>query len=94
VVCRPLSNDAEVSIFYVSDGEAVLATASSTGHVALWDLNNQGRLFHMARGVHDAAVTSVEWIPGQPVLVSSGDDNSVKVKLLLFLSVIPVFLIM
>lgn len=50
------------------------------GHITLWDLSAGGRLLHIVRGAHDAAVTAVEWIPGQPVLVSSGADNSVKVR--------------
>ncbi|KII88291.1 hypothetical protein PLICRDRAFT_54133 [Plicaturopsis crispa FD-325 SS-3] len=61
-----------------SDGHPVLASASSTGHIALWDLNSGGRLLHIIRGAHDGAVSAVEWIPGQPVLVTSGEDNSVK----------------
>ena len=56
-----------------------MATASSTGHIALWDLNSGGRLLHIVRGAHDGAVTALEWVPGQPVLISSGEDNSVKV---------------
>ncbi|KXN80981.1 hypothetical protein AN958_06493 [Leucoagaricus sp. SymC.cos] len=59
-------------------GHPILASASSAGHIALWDLNNGGRLLHMIRGAHDGAVTAVEWVPGQPVLVTSGEDNSVK----------------
>jgi hypothetical protein len=35
----------------------------------------------MIRGAHDGAITAVEWVPGQPVLISSGEDNSVKVTL-------------
>ena len=61
------------------DGQPILASASSAGHVALWDLNDGGRLLHLVRGAHDGAVTAVEWVPGQPVLVTSGEDNSVKV---------------
>lgn len=60
------------------DNQAVLASGSSTGHIALWDLNNQGRLLHIIRGAHDGSVAALEWVPSQPVLVSSGDDNSVK----------------
>ena len=33
----------------------------------------------MIRGAHDAAITAVEWVPGQPVLITSSEDNSVKV---------------
>ncbi|KAF8921083.1 Utp21 specific WD40 associated putative domain-containing protein [Mucidula mucida] len=61
-----------------SDGEPILASASSAGHIALWDLNAGGRLLHMVRAAHDGAITALEWIPGQPVLVTSGEDNSVK----------------
>jgi U3 small nucleolar RNA-associated protein 21 len=64
----------------VLDGHPLLASASSVGHIALWDLNNGGRLLHMIRGAHDGAVTAIEWVPGQPVLVTSGEDNSIKVS--------------
>ncbi|KAJ7174015.1 Utp21 specific WD40 associated putative domain-containing protein [Mycena crocata] len=66
------------SLGFRSDGHPVLASASSAGHIALWDLNAGGRLLHMIRGAHDGAITAVEWVPGQPVLISSGEDNSVK----------------
>ncbi|PAV23976.1 Utp21-domain-containing [Pyrrhoderma noxium] len=66
------------SISFRSDGQPILASASANGHIALWDLNNNGRLIHNVRGAHDRAVTAIEWVPGQPVLVSSGEDNSVK----------------
>ena len=65
----------------VTDGHPILATASSTGHIALWDLISGGRLLHIVRGAHDGAVTALEWVPGQPVLISSGEDNSVKVRM-------------
>ena len=62
-----------------ADGHPILASASSAGHVALWDLNSGGRLLHMIRGAHDGGISAIEWIPGQPVLITSGEDNSVKV---------------
>ena len=64
-----------------SDGQPILASASSAGHIALWDLNAGGRLLHMIRGAHDGAITAIEWVPGQPVLITSGEDNSVKVRM-------------
>ncbi|KAJ7685354.1 Utp21 specific WD40 associated putative domain-containing protein [Mycena polygramma] len=66
------------SLGFRSDGHPILASASSAGHIALWDLNSGGRLLHMIRGAHDGAITAVEWVPGQPVLISSGEDNSLK----------------
>ena len=62
------------------DGHPILATASSNGHIALWDLNAGGRLLHIVRGAHDGAISEVQWVPGQPLLISSGEDNSVKVS--------------
>lgn len=35
----------------------------------------------MIRGAHDGAISAAEWVPGQPVLITSGEDNSVKVCL-------------
>jgi len=60
------------------DGQPILASASSNGHLALWDLNAGGRLLHMVRGAHDGAISALEWVPGQPLLITSGEDNSVK----------------
>ncbi|THG98692.1 hypothetical protein EW026_g3542 [Hermanssonia centrifuga] len=66
------------ALSFRSDGHPILASASSNGHIALWDLNAGGRLLHIVRGAHDGAVTAIEWVPGQPLLISSGEDNSVK----------------
>ncbi|KAG8930201.1 hypothetical protein FRC02_004503, partial [Tulasnella sp. 418] len=66
------------SISFRADGEPVFASASSSGHIALWDLNKGGRLLHVVRGAHDGSIASVQWIPGQPILISSGADNSIK----------------
>ncbi len=62
-----------------ADGHPALASASETGHISLWDLGSGGRLLHTIRGAHDGSIASLQWIPGQPLLISSGDDNSVKV---------------
>ena len=64
---------------FASDGPPVLASASETGHISLWDLGSHGRLLHTVRGAHDGSISALEWISGQPLLISSGDDNSLKV---------------
>ncbi|GJE90786.1 WD40 and Utp21 domain-containing protein [Phanerochaete sordida] len=66
------------ALSFRTDGHPILATASANGHMALWDLNAGGRLLHIVRGAHDGAISAVQWVPGQPLLVSSGEDNSVK----------------
>ncbi|CAE6502464.1 unnamed protein product [Rhizoctonia solani] len=66
------------AIAFRTDGHPTLATASATGHIALWDLNAQGRLMHIIKGAHSSSISAVQWIPGQPVMVTSGEDNSLK----------------
>jgi len=67
------------AIAFRTDGQEILATSNTTGNIALWDLSQKGRLLYIIRGAHDGPVTAIQWIPNQPVLVSSGGDNSVKV---------------
>lgn len=66
-----------------------MATAGShEGHITFWDLNEGGRLMGILRGAHNppsnvhggvaGGTSKVEFLPGQPVLVSSGMDNSLK----------------
>jgi U3 small nucleolar RNA-associated protein 21 len=69
------------SIAFRTDGQEMLATSNAVGHIAFWDLNERGRLLHIIRGAHDGSASCIQWIPGQPILVSSGDDNSLKVHL-------------
>ncbi|CEL51962.1 hypothetical protein RSOLAG1IB_00499 [Rhizoctonia solani AG-1 IB] len=66
------------AIAFRTDGHPTLATASATGHIAIWDLNAQGRLMHIVKGAHSSSISAAQWIPGQPVMITSGDDNSLK----------------
>ena len=63
-----------------TDNEPILATASLSGGLALWDLDQRGRLLHLLPNAHDGAIASLEWIPGQPLLITSGGDNTIKVS--------------
>ncbi|KAJ5335447.1 Small-subunit processome Utp21 [Penicillium brevicompactum] len=64
----------------------IMATVSSgSGDVTMWDLNNGGRIAGILRGAHRVSsgeramgANRVEFLDGQPVIVSSGDDNSLK----------------
>ena len=66
--------------------EGVMATSSiESGDITLWDLNRGGRVVGVVRGAHETSslgqstgVNKVEFLPGQPVLVSSGLDNALK----------------
>ena len=67
----------------------VMATAGlDNGDVTFWDLNGGGRVMGILRGAHNppsdagavvgGGVSKVEFLPGQPVIVTSGLDNSLK----------------
>jgi U3 small nucleolar RNA-associated protein 21 len=66
--------------------DGVMATASiEDGDISLWDLNKGGRLAGVIRAAHETSaaskgsgITSIEFLPGQPVLVSSGLDNALR----------------
>jgi U3 small nucleolar RNA-associated protein 21 len=64
----------------ISDGQPILATGSSNGSIASWDLSKGGRLLHVNREAHEQGVTGLEFVPGQQLLISSSGDNSVKVS--------------
>lgn len=67
--------------FFSLDGPSILATASSTGSISIWDLSKGGRILHTLRGAHDQSISGLQWVSGQPLLVSSSLDNSVKVRI-------------
>ncbi|KAI9847435.1 MAG: hypothetical protein M1838_000878 [Thelocarpon superellum] len=67
----------------------VMATASrNSGDVTFWDLNQGGRIKGVLRGAHNPPSTTncevsgginrVEFLSGQPVLVTGGLDNALK----------------
>lgn len=66
--------------------DGVMATASiESGDVTLWDLNDGGRITGVLRGAHEMAgsrratgINRVEFLSGQPVLMSSGLDNALR----------------
>jgi len=69
--------------------EGVMATATSrNGDITFWDLNGGGRIMGVLRSAHNppshqgsvvrGGVGSIEFLPGQPVILTSGLDNSLK----------------
>lgn len=69
------------------DGVMATATAAS-GDVTFWDLNGGGRVMSVLRSAHNppthddsdvrGGIGKVEFLAGQPVIVTSGRDNSLK----------------
>ena len=69
--------------------DGVMATATAaTGDVTFWDLNKGGRVMGVLRSAHSppsperpdirGGVSRIEFLTGQPVLLTSGYDNSLK----------------
>ncbi|BFZ63815.1 rRNA-processing protein utp21 [Saitoella coloradoensis] len=65
------------ALSFRTDGPQHLATATSNGDICIWDLN-KSKILHVVRNAHSAAVTSVQFLNGQPVMVSASPDNSLK----------------
>jgi U3 small nucleolar RNA-associated protein 21 len=63
--------------FSSGPGLPLLAAGGAAGIVALWNL--EGRCLHaLLRDAHDRALLSLHFFPGEPRLMSSAADNSVK----------------
>lgn len=69
--------------------DGVMATATpSNGDVTFWDLNKGGRVMGILRSAHNpptydsnivrGGIGKIEFLAGQPVIVTSGRDNSLK----------------
>ncbi|EGX94746.1 WD repeat containing protein 36 [Cordyceps militaris CM01] len=69
--------------------DGVMATTTTaTGDVTFWDLNGGGRVMSVLRSAHNppthdgsavrGGISKVEFLPGQPVILTSGRDNSLK----------------
>ena len=54
-----------------------LAVAMSSGEILIWDLNSQ--LLKERIMAHSGKIGSVHFITGHPMMVSNGEDNSIKV---------------
>ncbi|KIX02830.1 uncharacterized protein Z518_08773 [Rhinocladiella mackenziei CBS 650.93] len=66
--------------------DGIMATSSiEGGDITIWDLNRGGKVVGVVRGAHETSnlaqgtgINKVEFLPGQPVLISSGLDNALK----------------
>ena len=60
-----------------TDDKAVMVSGSPKGHIAVWDLEER-KLESQMRNSHQASITGLACLPGEPILVTSSSDNSVK----------------
>jgi U3 small nucleolar RNA-associated protein 21 len=70
--------DAQItSLSFRTDGPAILAAATDTGRITVWDLDAK-RLVVVMKDVHEGAVVAARFLPEQPVMITSGTDNAIR----------------
>ena len=65
------------SISFRTDGNEIMATGSLAGHIVLWDLNKK-KVESQILNAHNGAVTGLNCLPNEPLIVSTSPDNSLK----------------
>lgn len=55
----------------------LVVSGALTGDIAVWNLQSK-KLESVIAGAHDGAVTSLTFLPNEPILLSSGTDNAIK----------------
>lgn len=58
------------SISFRADGPTFMATGSMEGHVSLWNLEDR-KMEHQITKAHFATVTGLQFLPNEPLLVTS-----------------------
>ncbi|NWU96924.1 WDR36 protein, partial [Upupa epops] len=66
------------AISFRTDGHPVMAAGSPAGHIALWDLEEK-KLMCQMQDAHSTAVAGMSFIPGEPLLITNGADNAIRV---------------
>lgn len=65
--------------FEILDGHPVMAAGSPVGHIALWDLEEK-KLMCQMQDAHSTAIAGMTFVPGEPLLVTNGADNALRVS--------------
>lgn len=60
-----------------NSNENIMATGSTIGHVVFWDLEER-KISSQLLSAHDRAVTGLEYLPNEPLLLTSSPDNTLK----------------
>ncbi|XP_037607717.1 WD repeat-containing protein 36 [Sebastes umbrosus] len=66
------------SLAFRTDGPPIVASGSPQGHIAFWDLERR-QLVTQQRHAHSTAIAAATFLHGEPLLVTNGADNAIKV---------------
>jgi U3 small nucleolar RNA-associated protein 21 len=64
-------------VAFRTDDKPVMVTGSPAGRVAVWDLEGRKLALQM-RSCHQGAVTGLQCLAGEPIMVTSSPDNSLR----------------
>nr|XP_022919949.1 WD repeat-containing protein 36 [Onthophagus taurus] len=65
------------SISFRSDNHPIMATGSVCGHIVFWNLEER-KVASQLLNAHDGAVTGMNCLPNEPLMVTSSPDNTLK----------------
>ncbi|XP_037385232.2 WD repeat-containing protein 36 [Talpa occidentalis] len=66
------------SISFRTDGHPIMAAASPCGHIGLWDLEDK-KLINQMRNAHSTAIAGLTFLHREPLLVTNGADNALRI---------------
>ncbi|KAF7250259.1 WD repeat-containing protein 36 [Varanus komodoensis] len=66
------------TISFRTDGHPVMAAGSPIGHIGLWDLEEK-KLLGQMRDAHSTAISGMSFVQGEPLLITNGSDNAIRV---------------
>jgi len=68
------------SLSFRTDGQPLMASSSPTGRISVFDLNKR-RNIHTLETSATSQIVNLAFLPGQPLLLTTSKDNSVKLFL-------------
>ncbi|XP_047426369.1 WD repeat-containing protein 36 [Mugil cephalus] len=66
------------TLSFRTDGPPIMASGSPQGHIAFWDLERR-QLVTQQRHAHRTAVAAATFVHKEPLLITNGADNAIKV---------------
>ncbi|TSL28217.1 WD repeat-containing protein 36 [Bagarius yarrelli] len=66
------------ALSFRTDGHSVMAAGSPVGHIGLWDLEDK-KLMGQMRNAHTTAIAGLTFLHGEPLLLTNGADNAIRV---------------
>nr|AAT68148.1 TA-WDRP-like [Danio rerio] len=66
------------ALSFRTDGHPIMASGSPIGHIGLWDLEEK-KLVSQMRDAHTTAIAGLTFLQNEPLLITNGADNAIRV---------------